>query len=197
MKDKIKIRIHFPIETFTIFFCKLDDFVKNIKKLPNFNISNLDIKTNWNFFVSEFPESTYSDTNKKYVFSPMGNDKITLFVTNQSDGAYTWINIINNGIKGESISITSSFYYKEYKMYKFNYYKGGDSIRYVRSMQDPRWEFYERGNPLWFEDTELYKQRMIKKRMNLQVIDSYLKKMRIDIFDENFLKNKETIYELT
>lgn len=197
MNDNIKTCIYFPIETFTIFFCKLGDFVKNIKKLPNFNISKLDIKTNWDFFVSEFTESTYNDSNKKYFFSPITNNDITLFVTNQPDGAYTWVNIINNGIKGDSISITSSFYYNEYKMYKFNYYKGGDSIRYVRSMQDPRWEFYEEGTSLWFEDIELYKQRMIKKRMNLQVIDSYLKKMGINIFDENFLKNEETIYELT
>ena len=193
MNNNIKV----PLRNGTIFFCKLDDFIAEIKKCPRISLGELECKNTFEYFDSFFKEEVYSAESNDIVFSPVSSPNITLFTSNLSDGGYTLVYIMNKFLKLDSISLRISKAEDFYKVYDFDYYKGGDSIRYVRSMQDPRWEFYERGNPLWFEDIELYKQRMIKKRMNKDILIDYCNKLGFNIYDKCFWQNSGAIYELT
>lgn len=192
MNNNIKV----PLRNGTIFFCKLDDFIAEIKKCPRISLGELECKNTFEYFDSFFKEEVYSAESNDIVFSPVSCPNITLFTSNLSDGGSSLVFIMNEFLKLDSISLRISKTEDFYKVYDFDYYKDGDSIRYVRSMQDPRWEFYERGNPLWFEDIELYKQRMIKKRMNKEILISYCLKLGFDITLENFWKNNDKIYRI-
>lgn len=193
MNNNIKV----PLRNGTIFFCKLDDFIAEIKKCPRISLGELECKNTFEYFDSFFKEEVYSAESNDIVFSPVSCPNITLFTSNLSDGGSSLVYIMNKFLKLDSISLRISKAEDFYKIYAFDYYKDGDSIRYVRSMQDPRWEFYEEGTSLWFEDIELYKQRMIKKRMNKDILIDYCNKLGFNIDDKCFWQNSGSIYELT
>lgn len=189
--------IRIPLPKFTIFFCKICDFVSAIKVHSNFLLKELRFINSIEYFNEYFQKDIYNGESKKIVFSPINNSEITIFTSNQTDGANSIVFIINEFLKKEAISISTSWGGRWMDFYAMEYWQDGKSVRYVRSMQDPRWEFYERGNPLWFEDIELYKQRMIKKRMNKDILIDYCNKLGFNIDDKCFWQNSGSIYELT
>ena len=46
-------------------------------------------------------------------------------------------------------------------------------------MKEDKWSFFEMGEPLSFEDLSLYKKRLHKDKMNIDIIFRYLKEMGI------------------
>jgi hypothetical protein len=62
-----------------------------------------------------------------------------------------------------------------------------------------KWVFYEAGSPLWFENPEYYKRRMIKKRLNYGILKEYCQKLGIDFDDEKFFTpaSEAAIFEHT
>lgn len=177
----------YPLCTFTVFFSSISDVVS--KGLDRFEILESDAIDVKQIFDSEFDERIYNAPSRRIIYTPKSKTDITVFATNMVDGADSNIYVLNKLIKGESISFSMSLPDEEYKLYRFNYYRNGESIRYVRSMHDPRWVFYEYGELLSFEDSKFYAQRMIKKRMNREILISYASKLDLDICNEKFWQN--------
>jgi hypothetical protein len=71
-----------------------------------------------------------------------------------------------------------------------------DSMRLVQVIKDfPKWQFFQKGNVLPFEESINYKKRRISDRLNNSIIEDHLKKNGIDTNEENFWKSKGNAIE--
>lgn len=62
-----------------------------------------------------------------------------------------------------------------------------NTIRSIAVLYDgSRWEFHVNGTVQNFEQTEQYKNRLIKNRFTAKMLDAYLKELGIFFFDEQF-----------
>ena len=67
--------------------------------------------------------------------------------------------------------------------FEFQYISHDGKERIIYALEEDRWVFYEEGEPLSFENTDYYKRRIIKKRINNEIILEYLSKCGINLFD--------------
>ena len=129
------------------------------------------------------------------LFEPVCNIGTTICYTNLSNG---WGEVFDGnasllGFKAYHCRICDVCD-ERYAAYHFNCFDGTKK-RYVLCYQDPQWVFYEEGKPLEFEDVELYKSRMKKKRLNKEIILQYLKRLGWDVMNENFWCTENVVYE--
>jgi len=128
---------------------------------------------------------------KAVFFIPKCCQDKTIMISNYSDG---WITL-GNKISNES----SSFHYNfrlskgenENLINSFTFWNNGKNQRVVYTIKDPKWLFYEQGNPLWFENVENYKKRLIRDRLNFEILVSYCEKIGIYILNKNFFASED------
>ncbi len=78
--------------------------------------------------------------------------------------------------------------------FSFHYIQCG-SERIIYSMKEnKKWIFFEKGKPLDIENLNYYKKRIIKQRMNNEIIIEYLEKMKINLNKQFFLSEKSAKY---
>ncbi len=68
--------------------------------------------------------------------------------------------------------------------------------RVVHAMKDPRWAFYEKGEPLYFEDVANYKKRKIKDKVNKQILVSYCNRLGLNVEDPDFLNPRGSVLRI-
>jgi hypothetical protein len=92
--------------------------------------------------------------------------------------------------------IAFSNQYDDYPAFFFYYHEHGKRQRIIQALKDdPKWVFYQEGEPLPFENLSHYKKRRIRDRLTRDIIIEYSKMLGWDIEDENFWKsNKLAIY---
>jgi hypothetical protein len=61
-------------------------------------------------------------------------------------------------------------------------------------MQDPKWDFWEQGERLTFEQVDKYSERFIKNRLTNDVILDYLMELGWNLRSEDFWATDETAY---
>lgn len=106
------------------------------------------------------------------------------FISNYEDGLYTLCNAIHRQIRGNLIVCSlSNETHVENPSYQFHYSDSNFIERHVLSYKEDKWVFYEEGSPLKIENLDNYKNRMIKKRLNNCIIEDYLLKLGIDIWN--------------
>lgn len=67
-------------------------------------------------------------------------------------------------------------------MYKFYLSDTSAKERIILAYEEDKWVFYEKGIPLDIENIDYYKNRLIRKRLNNEIIKEYLLKLGIDLF---------------
>lgn len=141
----------------------------------------------------------YTTPVKKMVlWSPCDNH--TAVYGNQSDGFYTLCNVLHlrYGFDITQICLTldpeNKIDNEIYDMRLFYHIGKDNSMRMVRVMQDPRWDFYEIGEPFPFEQTEKYKERIKKKRLTNDMILDYAEAMGYDVRNPEFWKSDNANY---
>lgn len=108
---------------------------------------------------------------------------VVFFMSNMADGFLTvWYNI-RKDLQCESISCRIWRNDEPYPLNEFYYTNSKGEERYVRSMKEDRWSFFEIGNPLPIEDLSLYKKRFHKDKMNMKIVLEYLNRMGISFED--------------
>ena len=113
------------------------------------------------------------------------HDRYVFYMSNLIDG-YLWpINFIHKHVHCNSyfckMSNENDLFYLGYFFYV---YSSDGAKRHIQAIQDEkRWEFYEDGNPLPFEDLALYNNRLVKKRINNDIIKMYISKLGIEFKD--------------
>lgn len=146
--------------------------------------------------LDEYYIQQYGASKVQFIlFSPKSNPHTTIMYANIMDGYVNLIKYVSKKCEMEfyNISICDG---KEQWMeaYHFHYYNSKNS-RHILCYKDPQWVFYEDGEPLEFENVELYKLRLKKKRLNKEIILQYLNHLGWNLLDENFWRTENVVYE--
>lgn len=79
-------------------------------------------------------------------------------------------------------------------MSRFWLMEKGEDKRVVYAMKDPRWIFYQEGNPLPFENLDYYQNRYIKNRLNQAILLEYLEKLGFCILENDFWRSEKALF---
>jgi hypothetical protein len=118
------------------------------------------------------------------LYAPKSAPDTTVLLSNLSDGWQTLAHGLATSTPGRHVSIRSIS--GEYPLHEMHVWSDGRSIRCVRAMKDPRWDFFERGPRLEFEDSELYHERLVRRRLGRATLVRYLNALGWDAAQDGF-----------
>lgn len=135
------------------------------------------------------------------LWQPMNTNGTALF-GNEQDGfdSMTWL--LNRINKFEMTRIALDLDIEndepEYGMYhSFQHMYADGRERMVRVMWDDRWDFYEEGEPMPFEQTERYAERLKRKRLTNEMVLDYAKALGWDLRDPAFWTSERDAWYLS
>lgn len=162
----------------------IKSFEYNISKMMKFKkfYHFLSKESNLSNVIESAPFSGSDKRETAIIFEQLANPDLTIFITNDN---YFWMDLIekiSEQFSCDAIDIRLNDLSVEYPANSFQYYKDGISKRYVRAMKDwNRWEFFQSGEIMEFENPLYYKKRKIKNRLNKTILTEYLSKIGIDV----------------
>jgi hypothetical protein len=104
----------------------------------------------------------------------------------------TLCNFICNKTKAKNY-----WFFFEFNRSVFEYFENGISQRVIQSIvgDEEKWEFFQKGEPLFFENTDNYKKHKISNRINKAIIVNYIQNLGIPILDKQcFAFNKKSLW---
>ena len=127
-------------------------------------------------------------------YEPQVSPNTTVFYTNSIDG-------LAGAIENRARQLNWEMYYFNVHDNDGEYLNGytfygihGNKARYLLNYQDPKWTFYEEGEPLPFEDTERYKERLKRKRVDKELLLKYMRCAGWDLEDDRFWQPVGLVY---
>lgn len=145
----------------------------------------------WGYYVQQ-----YKALQVRFIlFSPKTNPCSTIMYANIYDG---YVNLV------KYVSRLSHIEYYTIRVFDGNtdimqayhfFYDSPSKRRHILCYRDPQWVFYEEGQPLWFENTNYYKNRLKKNRLNKNIIMEYLGCLGCDIENDDFWLSDKRAYE--
>ncbi|MDO4431635.1 MAG: hypothetical protein Q4B95_10200 [Lonepinella koalarum] len=181
MKEFIKNCNYF---TFSIFKYESTEILFNFLKQTKGNkeINNI---FEFNYYFNQFEQTASGITKRKVYF--FTNEKGNLImIGNKEDGLYTLAYKLSKELAFDFYQISISNNKTSDPKNELLFEKNGKLVRVIRAMKDPKWFFYEEGEPLWFENLDYYKNRYIKDRLNKEIIIEYCYKLGFEILNEDF-----------
>lgn len=134
---------------------------------------------------------------KYHLWAPSNSKGVACF-TNIRDGLPSLIYRIRKKHNIEIVQVCLSINLPDcdfrYAMRVFHHWSQDGSERYVRVMQDPKWEFWEQGERLPFEQVDKYSERFIKNRLTNDVILDYAMELGWNLRSDDFWTTDETAY---
>jgi len=115
------------------------------------------------------------------LFAPRSAPDTTVLLANSGDGWITLAHGLATSTPGRHVMLRSIS--GRYPLHSLEVWTGGQSVRYVRAMMDPRWDFFEKGPRLEFEDPARYAHRLIRARVDRPALVRYLAAMGWDLRD--------------
>jgi hypothetical protein len=158
-------------------------------------------------YIDNYTESIRSYYNQQYdapqvkflLFAPKSNSHTTIMFANIIDGYVNLIKYVSKQCDLEyyNISIFDDSQSQMMSSYHFHYHSKNRE-RHLLCYQDPKWVFFDEGEPLWFENISYYKQRIKKNRLNKSIIIEYLKSLGWDVSTEIFwIPSTDELYEFS
>ena len=178
-------------------YMKFSIIISDFKEVQEFLLDNFheDIKKNRFHLYSNEKRIESLVTREPFlgkkrvvvIFSPVSNLGLTVFWSNLQDGWYTLINKINNKLECSIFRIGLSSDNVKYPFSMLELYENGCSKRFVRNMLDgKKWEFFQEGEILPFENRDNYNKKKISSRFDRKLLLEYLTALGFDLFDEKF-----------
>lgn len=146
--------------------------------------------------INEYYIQQYNAPRVQFIlYTPISCPHTTIMCANIMDGYINIVKYVSKkyGMKYYNVLISDGRS-KWMEAYHFHYYSPLKT-RHILCYQDPQWVFYEEGEPLEFENVELYKSRLKKNRLNKEILLQYLNCLGWNIMDENFWHTNNVIYE--
>lgn len=139
---------------------------------------------------------------KEIVLWQPKNASGTVLFGNQYDGFDVLGHILRNQYKLELTRIAISCNIESEEddyapFYKFEHLYADGRNRYVRVMWDNHWDFYENGEPMPFEQTEKYQQKIRSKRLTNDMVLDYAKALGWDLRDPCFWESDKNAWYIT
>ncbi|WP_347253773.1 hypothetical protein [Leminorella grimontii] len=121
------------------------------------------------------------------------NDNKLIFTSNLSDGWNSLLYCISR--QNKSNYLLFRIHQGEPPLMEMSFVEAGNTVRLIRVMKESKWEFYEIGAPLWFEQKEHYSHRKISDRVTYELLLSYSIKNGVDFTSPNFFRTqKESLW---
>lgn len=184
----------FSYFTFSCFQCPLEDIVKTLSAnfLEN-GKRKLSLKPFMFDLYNNSPLKGGAHFEKAYFFVPAINRNISVMYSNYSDGWNTLARWLSSKIQCDCYNFQITNIDSSDSMNSFNFIQNGADVRTVYAMKDSKWIFYENGIIQWFEDESYYKRKLIKNRLNKDILLSYCVKLGFVITEANFWKSEDAV----
>lgn len=184
----------FKYFTFTYLDTSLEQIKKYILEKWGGNDKYRIIDTPFQFNLYHLcPPKGGAHFEKLYFFTPKLCKNKCIMFSNYSDGLSSLIYQITHFLKTRAYCFQISASDVPDAINAFSCIENGKELRTVYAMKDPKWKFYSQGEIQPFEDTELYLQKMIKRRLDKDILVSYCVKLGIDIRDDHFWESVQSI----
>ncbi len=110
-------------------------------------------------------------------------------LTNLQDGWSSIAGLTAKKHRALQVVLRSTHVAADYPLHELQLWRDGEEKRFVRVMRDSdRWEFYEKGVPLAFEDQALYLRRPTSARFNRDTLLRYCDELGWDLTNPAFWK---------
>jgi hypothetical protein len=174
--------------SFSIFTdCKFDDFTSVVLQIKHKEIElrKIDIISTAPY-IEDFinPKSGGAHLPKFCYWENANYPNMVFFISNYEDGLYTLCNVIHQYTNGNLIMCSlSNERTNKAPFFQFYYSDCNFNERSVLAYKDTKWIFYDKGTPLSIENVKYYGNKYIKNRLNTSIIEEYLQKMGINLWD--------------
>lgn len=116
-----------------------------------------------------------------------------IMISNYADGMESMTHIISSKLDAKILNFRLSSVYCLYPVNSLSCIKNGKMQRAIYALKENKWQFYNCGDPLWFESPENYKNRVIKNRINAKILIDYCAKLKLNITDSSFWKSDNAV----
>lgn len=113
--------------------------------------------------------------------------KKTLFVSSVADGYSSMIYMVSKQVPGLHLAVQVSSPSSEYPRNALTAIATDREVRVIYSMRDTNgWDFFEKGEPLPFENLTFYESRPKRERLTPEIISEYLIRFGYGSLDRDF-----------
>ncbi|MBR5715233.1 MAG: hypothetical protein IKX59_01490 [Bacteroidales bacterium] len=175
--------------TLSVFLgCNTDVFCSAIKELYKDRIEKSIVELHASSLaIEQYYDPLPGAHYEKFSFWTKKNcPNIVFFSSNKEDGMDSLCRCTRNIIGCELVSccLSPNLTSEANPMNSFLFISKNGSERLIMSYYDyDRWAFFIKGEPLRFENTDYYKRRKIKDRINMDIIKEYLSELDIVFSD--------------
>lgn len=178
---------NFSYFTFSIFIgCKFENFVKMLEESYQTAVKHGKVQiSSAELNIENYFNPKYGENMEDFVLweNCLYEDMI-FFASKQVDGLYSLCHVLREKFQCAMLQCSLSNHTSEYNpMYRFHFTNMNGEERIVMAYKEDKWVFFQSGIPLGIENIELYKNRMIRNRINNSIIKEYLLKLNINILD--------------
>lgn len=146
------------------------------------------------FDLSEHPKEQYYNAPRKiYLFSPLTNENQVVMITNAQDGLNALTRHISSKLGIFSYNFSMSSKEDEEPKNELLLIENGKIKRVIQAMKDEKWVFYQAGAMLDFENPDHYKKRVVKDRLNKEILIQYAQKIGFDVLNNDFWRSKKAL----
>lgn len=200
LKKKVIAKKAMQIDRFIYFtFTYLDTSLEQIKK---YILEKWGSDDKYRIIDSPFQFNLYdlcppnggAHFEKLYFFTPKLCKNKCIMFSNYSDGLSSLIHVLTNDLKIKAYSFRISANNIPEALNEFSCIENGETLRTVYAMKDPKWKFYCEGEIQPFEEKEFYERKIIKQRLNKEILISYCVKLGIDIREDSFWKSQQSLF---
>ena len=131
------------------------------------------------------------------VWEPRATLGSTIFASNLEDGWTSLVHSMTSRFLLTCAEVRVSALESEWPIVELHCFENGSETRLLRAMKDdPKWEFFERGDPLPFEDPSFYANRLVRDRFPRQLLYQYLQALGWDPTDAGLWEPNGDIREI-
>lgn len=177
---------NFSFFTFSVFIgCSFQEFSEAIKKNAFYSEllekKNAFLEPNYSLDLHEYINPERGFVLERFTWwTSMLYPNMVFLSSNLCDGLQTGCHYLQKELNCECINFSVSSSKGLYQKNHFGYISADGKERIVMAIKEEKWTFFQDGEPLPFENIELYKNKRIKDRINFAVINEYLMKLGIE-----------------
>lgn len=116
-----------------------------------------------------------------------------IMLSNYEDGMDSMTHIISSKLDTKILNFRISSVHCLDPVNSLDCVNNGKLQRAIYALKETKWQFYSYGDPLWFESPENYNNKVIKNRINADILTDYCAKLKLNITDPNFWKTNNAI----
>ena len=125
-----------------------------------------------------------------FFYRPLNAPDFVCMRTPLEDGWQTLFNVLSLELGVESCRISASSGREDFYCFQ-SYQQGKERIVYL--MKDTKWIFYEKGERLPCEQSDMYAKQRIRDRLNEPMLLDYLLQVGLDVRDSLFYHSKDNV----